>query len=356
MTVFWYHVRPEAGPRPLVILDVSTAAAGLWPILTSTLEGLAEELPDLRRPDVAFLGGSDRYSYADFARRTDALYAANAGRGRVISPTLEALGDDWPTRVVVIAANPIVDLGDWFHPPFDERLAVVSLDPSVPIAGEGRDVYVGDLDMATLATHVSPKAIQLRITVAGGLPVAWTNLAYRFDEARLTADNTDAGAVVTGWFCPSASEEPPLATAERTWDNGRTTAVDVTSADASAESDWLPFTGAELTPLNAWRRRQPAGCDQCHGDHPPGQVACATGNGTLLPSLAGRPRGFVRVRMQAIKGSYQFVPNAVAVLGPESAAVLPPDDGPAGSVAVRPGSRAMDGRRHPRPVRAVWDR
>jgi hypothetical protein len=322
---FWFQTRPRSLPRPVVVLDVSAAAAPLWPVLLSTAEGLAEALPGPARPDAAFLGGSERFPLDQFLAHVDRLHAANAGRGRVVSPLLESFRGAWPGRVVVLAARPVVDLPDWRHTPFVRRLTVVRLDPAVPVA-DGVFPEADLTDIAAVAALIDQPPLAVRVRVPGGIPVAWDNPAFRFAGGQLEADPGAETAVRAGFLCPS---EPPAAVAEVARGDGTADPLPVGPADPPEPPPWLPLTAAELTLLHSWQAGRPAHCPRCGADHEPGAVACPTGGGVLLPSLARLPAGaFIRLRVRMFQASYQPVPSPVLWVG-ESAVVVRPPDGPA---------------------------
>lgn len=341
MSDYWFEIQPPELPRNVVVLDASAAAAGLRPVFGSLIEGLAEERSAEELPEIAFLGGTRCYSYSEFIRDSEAIFSANAGRGRVLSPLLEALRDSIPVRVLLIAAGRIVDLEDWNHTPFAERIAVLRTDPSLTIAGPNRDFDLSDLDMAGIARLACLRAVRFRISWAGGFPFAWSNSAFQFDQGSLVAD--EMGPVICGWRVPGESDAmSPVA--EVAWESGLVMRAVVEPAEPMMVEEWRPFTGAELTRLDAWRLRTSAVCDRCGGEHTPGQLRCLNGELGVLPTLRDRPRGFARVRVKTFQASYQATPNPVAMLGPSSAVVLPIDssairwDFDVGRSEWRPGS------------------
>jgi hypothetical protein len=303
--------------RPIVVVDVSPAAAGLWPVLHSTLEGLAEVMPEAERPDVTFLGGSARVPLDLFLRNAVALHAANAGRGRVISPLLDLL-HDWPARIVVMAARPVVDLADWAATPFAGRLAAVRLDPTLPIScGAFAESQLSDV--ASVARLLELPPAMVRLSAADALPIGWDDPRLRFDDGRLTADAGIASEWNVGFLSPA---ESPVVAAELVREGVGSELLPVSPCEAPEARPWLPFTSAELTILDAWRGGRPAYCARCRGEHGPGEVACPSG-AWALPSLSRTPLGsFVRVRVKMFQASFQPVgptlrleDTAVAVRG-----------------------------------------
>ena len=287
-------------PRPVVALDVSAAAAGLWPVLLSTLEGLAEALPEAARPDVAFLGGSSRVPLDQFLRTADALYAANAGRGRVIAPLLDLMRD-WPARVVVVAARPVVDLADWATGSFAERIAVVRLDPTATVTGGAYpEADLTDVDSVARLVSLPPATVHVSSRV--GLPVGWDNANVRFDAGRLIADAASVGEVRVGFLSPN---EQPDVTAELVRIGAGSDLLPVSPCEPPEARPWQPFTSAELTMLDAWRGGRPAYCPVCRGEHAPGATVCPSG-AQSFPSFNRLPPGeFVRVRVRMFQATFQ---------------------------------------------------
>ncbi|MCZ2341552.1 MAG: hypothetical protein LC104_07110 [Bacteroidales bacterium] len=313
MSVFWFRLHPAPPQRNVVLLDVSRAAEGFRPVLLSLVEGLAEELPEPVQPEIAFLGGTARYPLQTFLQRSEELFSHNAGRGRVLAPTLEALPSPWPVRVVLFAAHPVFDLGDWLQNPWQNHFAVVALDPTIPIAGADQDKSLNDLDMPALARLVNPQPRETRLLVAGGLPVSWPTSGWRCEPGRAVYPGPLAAPVRLGWCVPS-EREPLKSVVETIWENGLRTRQKPTRTDAPALGEWQPLTGPELTRLDAWRMRRAVPCPNCQHDHPPGQVFCANGESGLLPSLAGCVSGgFVRVRIKTFQASMFPVREQVVV-------------------------------------------
>lgn len=317
VNVHWFTISATTFPRNVVIVDVSRAAAGMQPVLASLIEGLAEETPEPEQPVIAFLGGTARYPLTEFLRRSDNLFAQNAGRGRVIAPTLEAITKPWPVRVTVFAAQPIFDLEDWLQPPYGSRLGVIPLDSTVPIAGPNRDVALDSLDMAGIARIVNPRPLELRMRVTGGLPVGWSDSAWRCEPGLAVHSGIPAAPPRIGWLLPP-DVTVVEACCETAWEGGLTTRhkLETTAAPVST-SDWQTLTGLELTRLDAWRLRRPAACDHCQQDHPPGQVHCANGDTGLLPTLATlsiRDAGFLRVKIKTFQASVLPVPEPRVIL------------------------------------------
>jgi hypothetical protein len=307
----WFRLRSRALPRPVVVLDVSAAAAPLWPVLLGTVEGLAEELPEPDRPDVVFLGGTERFPLDRFLRSADELSAVNQGRGRVISPLLESFGESWPARVTVVAVRPVWDLADWRETPNGGRLAVVRTDPTVPVSGGGfRETDLTDVPAVAAVVARRPSAV--RVGVLGGIPVWWDNETYRFEDGRLTANARLDTAVRAGFLCANDGPEP---TAELVWADGGTDQLPIEWIEPPSRPVWRPFTATELTALTAWRGGRPAHCPACRTDHPPGVVVCPTGPG-LLPSLDGLPSGsLARLRVKMFQAAYDPVAGPVLRVG-----------------------------------------
>lgn len=295
----WYRIRLRPAPRPVVALDVSAAAAGLWPVLLSTLEGLAEALPETVRPDVAFLGGSSRVPLDQFLRAADALHAANAGRGRVIAPLLDVMRD-WPGRVVVVASRPVVDLADWVTTPFAKRIAVVRLDPTVAVSG-GAFPETDLIDVGSVARLLDLPAAEVRVSARDGLPVGWDGASFRFDSGRLVANAAAVGELRVGFLSPV---ERPDATAELVHPGGEVDVLPVSPCEPPEARPWQPFTSGELTMLDAWRGGRPAYCAACGREHVPGVVACPSG-AWAFPSLNRVPGGFARVKVRMFQATFQ---------------------------------------------------
>ena len=297
----WFRIRMRLSPRPVVVLDVSAAAAGLWPVLHSTLEGLAEVLPEPARPDVAFLGGSARVPLGEFLRDAGVLHAANAGRGRVISPLFEAFGHRRPVRVVVIAARPVVDLADWAATAFAKRLAVVRLDPTVALAG-GAFPESDLTDVGSVARLVDLPPAAVRIGVRDGIPVGWDDLRFRLEGGYLISDTDVTDDVHVGFL---STADRPEVTAELTRLGTEPDPLPVSPSEPPEARSWQPFASRELTMLDAWRGGRPAYCPACRGDHAPGVVACPSG-AWAFPSLARvAPGEFVRLRVKMFQATFQ---------------------------------------------------
>ena len=315
MNEVWFRTRMRAFPRPVVVLDVSAAAAPLWPVLLSTVEGLGEVLPEPARPDVAFLGSARRVPFAEFLRDADALHAANAGRGRVISPLLESFRAEWPARVVILGTRPIVDLADWKHTPRVGRLMVVRTDPTVS-AANGACAEADLTDVEAVARLVHRPITGVRVSVSGGLPAAWDNPAFRFDAGRLAADTIRD--VTAGFLCAA---DTPVPSAEVAYADGTADRIGVEPVDPPAELPWRPLTSPELTMLDAWRGGRVAHCSRCGAGHAVGELVCRDG-GWMLPSLATvPPGGFVRLRVKMFQASFQPTRGPVLRTADEAAVV-----------------------------------
>jgi hypothetical protein len=315
----WYRLRSRAVPRPVVALDVSAAAEPLWPVLLGTVEGLAEELPEPARPEVAFLGGTDRYPLDRFLRSADDLYRANRGRGRVVSPLLESFGSTWPARVVVVAVKPVWDLADWKG---RDRLAVIRTDPTTSVC-DGAFPETDLSDVAAVAGVVHRPVTAVRLGGGGAMPVGWDNPAFRFADGAVVADPNGRWDVTAG-FAGVIDLGPATAVLVRS--DGTTDRLPLEPADPPAEPGWVPFTAAELTALDAWKGNRSAHCPRCRADHPPGVVACPSGE-VLLPSLARFAGGFVRVKVKMFQASYQ--PPRQTVPLPDGGVVARGDGPPA---------------------------
>jgi hypothetical protein len=309
---FWYQIKLRSFPRPVVVLDVSTASAGLWPVLASTVEGLAEAHSAAGQPDVAFLGSAERVPLADFLKSLDERFTANRGRGRVVGPLFDSFRGAWPARVVVIAARPVLDLADWASSQLARRLAVVRVDPTVPVAGG----YLPENDLSDVESVARLVVVPLpAVRIRGGMPVGWDNLAYRFESGELVSDPGWGGDVRIGFLTPG---EKPGVVAELVrpgLDADRLRAVPV---DPPALPAWRPFTSAELTLLDAWRGGRAGYCSRCRSDHAPGVVICPDG-GRAFPSLERvDPGSFVRVRVRLVEANFQPTPGPVLRIGEEA--------------------------------------
>lgn len=313
----WFRIRMRSFPRPVVVLDVSAAAAGLWPVLLSTLEGLVDA-----RPDVAFLGGSARVPLDDFLRNADALHAANAGRGRVIGPLLDLFREDWPARVVVLAARPVVDLADWAATPFAPRLAVVRLDPTVEIAA-GEFLEADLVDVGSVARLVDLPPALVEVSAPASLPVGWDDPRFRFVNGRLIASSDGVGDVRIGFLSPAERVE---ATANLLRAGTAPDRLPVSPCEPPDARPWQPFTSAELAMLDAWRGGRPAYCPACRGDHVPGVVACAAGAWAFPSLVRVTPGEFVRVKLKMFQATFQPAGPALR-LGELAVVVRSPEPG-----------------------------
>jgi len=323
MNETWFQLRSRSFPRPVVVLDVSAAAAALWPVLHSTVEGLAEELPAAARPDVAFLGDSVRYPLDAFLKRADELIAVNRGRGRIISPLLESFGAHSPARVVVITTRPVIDLADWRSSPNAGRIAVIRTDPTVPIAN-GLYPETDLADVRAVAAVVHQPVAQIRLAVEGGLPVSWDIRSYRFENGELVADPSAGSWDVRAGFLvgkESATASARLIRADKTFDP-----LPVENAETPEEPQWLPFPPSELTALDAWRAGRSAHCRACGQDHTPGVVACSDEKGTILPSTVRLGTGFVRVRVKMFKADFASTARPTCLLSDGRVAVSTADE------------------------------
>jgi hypothetical protein len=314
---FWFQARVRPVPRPVVALDVSAAAAPFWAAQRNAAEQLAEALPPAAQPDVAFLGSAERIPLARFRRAAEQLHAANAGRGRVVSPLLESFREAWPEAVLLLAARPVFDLADWQHTPHAGRLTVARLDPGVPVVdGACSELERIDLDAMAKLMRPPPSA---RIHQPGGIPFAWDNPSYRFDAGALVADPGEGGDVRVG-FLSMTDEATPVA--ELLAGNAPVSRLSLAPAEPLQSLPWLRFTAPECAVLEAWRNGRSAYCSRCGTDHAPGRVACPTG-GAILPSLAKLlPGGFVRVGPDAT--SYQPVPSPALRVGEAAMVVRAP--------------------------------
>lgn len=318
MNELWFRTRLRTFPRSVVVLDVSAAAGGLWPVLLSTVEGLGEALPEAARPDVAFLGGRERIPFAAFLRDAERLHAANAGRGRAISPLLDTFGTAWPAKVAILATRPIVDLADWKHTPFSSRLVVVKTDPTASISdGACTEADLTDVDAVAKLVHQPVAAV--RVSLPGGLPVAWDNPAFQFADGSLVAESL---ADVSAGFLSAEADAAPIAEAVRA--DGAADRIDVEPIDPPGPAPWLPLTSPELTVLDSWRGGRAAHCPRCGEDHAVGVVACR-GGGVLLPSLGKPTGGFVRLRVKMFQASFQAVRGSVLRVRDDLVAVRAPE-------------------------------
>jgi len=326
----WFQLRSRSFPRPVVVLDVSAAAGPLWPVLQSTVEGLAEELPVADQPDIAFLGGTVRYPLDTFLKQAHELYAVNRGRGRVISPLLESFGAHWPARVVVVCTRPVIDLADWRSYSTATRLAVIRTDPTLPLTnGLYPETELADVRSVAAVVHQPVKQIRLR--VEGGLPVAWDNPSYHFEKGNLVADPSTGGWDVRAAFL--SSSESPVPKAHLVRGDNTTDPLQVDRAEAPEASHWTPFPPAELTILDTWRAGRSAHCRLCDSEHAFGIVTCPNGEGSVLPSLARFVSGgFVRVRVKMFRADFESMARPTTTL-------------PDGRIAVR-----VD----PRGLPAIW--
>jgi hypothetical protein len=314
---FWFQARVRPVPRSVVVLDVSAAAAPYWPALRNTVEQLAELLTPNAHPDVAFLGSAERIPLARFRRAAEPLHAANAGRGRVISPLLESFREAWPEAVLLLAARPVIDLADWRLAPHPNRLTVVRLDPGVPVA-DGACSETERIDFDAMAKLMQPPP-SVRLHLPGRIPFAWDNPSYRFDAGALVADPGEGGDVRVG-FLSAAEGAAPVA--ELLSASGAVSRLALAPAEPLQPLPWLRFAAPECAVLEAWRDGRSAYCSRCGTDHAPGQVACPAG-GALLPSLAKLlPGGFVRVGADA--ASYQPVPSPALRVGETALVVRAP--------------------------------
>lgn len=304
MNESWFEVRVPVIEQAVIVLDVSAAAAPLWPVLLSTVEGLAENLPPDARPDVTFLGATERVPFGTFLRTADRLRSAHAGRGRVISPLLESFRLGWPARVVVVAARPVIDLPDWRNSPHAHRLAAVRLLQSHPVAGGAcLEDDLGDLEPIVRFLAYQPDGI--RMSLVGGLPVDWDQPGCVFDAGRLVVNVRELCKCRVGFLC----DDPELApAAELVWPGGATEGVPVELAEPPIAPPWQVLTPAESTKLDIWRKGRPAPCDKCGSEHQPGEIRCRDDQGTLLPTLARSAGGLARVQVGAFLARYQLPP------------------------------------------------
>jgi hypothetical protein len=314
---FWFQARVRPVPRSVVVLDVSAAAAPFWAAQRNAVEQLAEALPPAALPDVAFLGSSERIPLARFRRAAEQLHAANAGRGRVVSPLLESFREAWPEAILLLAARPVIDLADWHHTPHAGRLTVARLDSGVPVADSARS-EMERIDLDAMAKLMRPPP-SVRIRLSGGIPFAWDNPSYRFDAGALVADPGEGGDVRVG-FLSVTKDAAPIAELLST--SAPLSRLPLAPAEPLQALPWLRFTASECAVLEAWCNGQSAYCSRCGTDHAPGRVACPTG-GALLPSLAKLlPGGFVRVGLDAT--SYQPVPSPALRVGEAALVVRAP--------------------------------
>jgi len=304
----WFRVREGAATRGVLVLDASRAATDHWPGQRALVVGVGALLPAADRPDVAFLGSAERLSYDTFTRDADRRYAANAGRGRVTGPLLDALGGDRPPLVVVCAVRPPADLADW-RDGAAEGVALVRLDPASP----GADCPELPFDAAAIAAALTRRPGTVRVRLPGGFPLAWDNLAYRADGTDLVSD-AGANPVMRVAFAHTGEAAEVLA--ERAWDGGASGSLPVEPTAPDPEPTWRTLSGVEQSVVEAWRDGRAARCAACGARHDAGAVACAASGGSVLPTLVREAAGrFVRIRLGVMEATYQPVAGSAAVVG-----------------------------------------
>lgn len=308
MNRYWYQLRPPDVVRPIVVVDVSPAAQGLEPILLSTLEGLAEELPPADQPDVAFLGGSSRWRLTEFLAHAETLLPAQRGRGRVIAPLLDSFRGSWPSRVVILAVNPLIDLLDWTESPHCDRLVVVKLNPTINLSGGAfPEIDLNTIDEVVRLFDLPVQSVT--IAIHGAIPFAWDQPAYHWHEGSLVAKSVSAWDVRIG----VASEQEPIDPKARVV---RGTSLHeewpLEAIPAPREAGWSPLTGSELTLLHSWQAGRPFLCPLCRQQHSPGTIGCPGGFAQLFPSLGSKAIGHaVQLRLKMFRGEYRIEPGPV---------------------------------------------
>jgi hypothetical protein len=174
------------------------------------------------------------------------------------------------------------------------------------------------IDFDAMAKLMRPPP-SVRVRLPGGIPLAWDNPSYHFDDGALIADPGEGGDVRVG-FLGATEDAAPIA--ELLSVNTPLSRLSLAPAEPLQSLPWLRFTASECAVLGAWRSGRSAYCSRCSTDHAPGQVACPAG-GALLPSLAKLlPGGFVRVGPDA--ASYQPVPSPALRVGEAALVVRAP--------------------------------
>jgi hypothetical protein len=290
---FWFQVRLRSVLRPLLVVDVSHAASGLWHVFHSTLEGLAEELPLAQQPDVAFLGSTERLPLRSFLSQLDSLVSLNRGRGRVISPLFESFGQQWPSRVVILASQMLHDLEDWQSHAMYPRVRLISPNPL------NRDAKLLT-DLASVRHELEAPAASVRISANNAIPFSWDQPAYYTKALTLRCQPGAGSDVRIGFLSP---ESKLKVTAELVQADGSTDPLGVSAAEALEPVGWSVLTSAELTILEAWRARRPINCSHCETAHDPGEMCLAS---KLFPSLKMiPPGGYAVLRLQMFQATFQ---------------------------------------------------
>jgi hypothetical protein len=304
---FWFHIRLRGALQPLIVLDVSQAAQGSWPVFHSTVEALAEELPVTHQPEVVFLGSAERLPLRTFLAQADSLWSSNRGRGRVISPLLDSLEQRWPSRVVVLAAKALHDLDDWATHPNAGRLKLFSTSPftaCLPVQ------LLSDVSGVCLALSAGPPSI--RISATSAIPFAWDQPEYYLAAATVRCQSETGRDVRVGFL---SSVEKLQAKAELLLDDGSADPLGVKPCDAPEANAWSLLTAAELTILEAWRGRASFPCKHCSAAHPPGEICSVS---KLFPSLRTIPiGGYAVLRLQMFQAMFQPVSCSAYKLAPD---------------------------------------
>lgn len=323
MNEFWFEFDPPRPARGALLLDASRGAAPFAPVLLSLLEGLRDEVPAAAWPEVGFLGGAKLWPLGEFLARADELLAANAGRGRFLTPTLLALPRlDRP--VAVYAFGPLPDLEDWRGTPEFARAALAKLSPDIPLSDGRMDEAVA-ASVGELAALVCRPPSGARVRTGHGVPAEWDNDSYVPEPGGLATRDAARSRLR---LCLLARQTPEPAGRLLSPD-GDGTSVPLTPVDAPPPPAFRPLEPAEFTVLDQWRRQGRYDC-ACGAAHPAGRWVCDGGSAPvpLIPAFRELCEGaFVTVRLKTFAG--QILPVARRALAlPDGSVAVSGDEGP----------------------------
>lgn len=333
----WFRLDLAGLPRPVVAIDATAAAAGLWfGPAASVLEEVAEKLPPAAHPEIAFLGDRKTYPLAAILRGLSSPLApptgpsvdvnSQVGRHPVLGPLLWELSKS-PVRPLLLLANaPVLDAEDWAIPDIASRLLVYRMTGADPVTHPAFREVGPETELGVLVEHLRDPVTAVRVRHESGLAADWDNDAYAWDEGALA------------WQPPAAPElgvrflhgegPPPAATVRKA--GGAEHTLPLVAAPAPADPAPVPLAPAEANVLNLWRRGTGFWCGQCSRTHAPGQVWCpgqADGVG-LFPTMAANPAGAYLAEPRSTewqatpirRGVVQVAPGQVLVSRPGAAA------------------------------------
>ncbi len=320
----WFEIDygGDSPARGTLVCDATPAAALMWggPLL-SILEDFARG-PAAGHPDAVFLGGRVAYPLAEVLRRAadlGRLTDEELNRGPALGPWA-AFEAPRPTVVALLAGTQVVDLADYVTPAWQANLRLYRfLGGDAPNPAGVAEFGPADLEAAVEFLADPPTALTAQ--GPGGVFLDWSPDAAA-DWDRLTWPAPPWPPAAGPWRVEfhHPDGDPPTATVARKL--GTPQAARVTPADPPPAEPPVALPAAAETLLGLWGRGLAWSCDGCHAAHAPGVAACATGGGSLLPTLppgrlwSVRQRAGVRVAHPAARGRLVTAAGDTLRLGP----------------------------------------